>query len=200
MATLDNLSDKWNAITPRERLLVALLGVSLVVTLVGSVVMSIADRLDRLDADNRKMRKALAVLADYRLRGRPDAPTAAAVAIPEQPVKLESYLDKAAQKVGITVPSYRPRSQARGAVTVHSVDINVTGLTMDQAKDFLEAIESENRLVAVTALSVKPSFSDRQKLDLELEVSTYAQPAATPPAGAPAGGSAVPAPAPGGTP
>jgi Tfp pilus assembly protein PilO len=199
MATVDDLRDKWNAITPRERLLVALLGVSLVVCVVGAVVMSIADRLDRMAAANQEMRKALVVLADYRLRGRPDAPAAGDVAIPEQPVKLESYLDKAAQKVGISVPSYRPRSQPKGDVTVHTVDLNVAGLSMDQAKDFLEAIESENRLVTVTALSMKPNFADKQKLDLELEVSTYARPAPQPGAAAAPGAPAAPA-APGGAP
>lgn len=188
MATLDQLRDKWDSITPRERKLVILLGVSFVVTIILWLGLTISDRLAAMEQSNAKMRKALGVLADYRVRGRPDAAGAgagAAVEIPAEPVKLESYLDKAAQKVGITVPSYRPRgSTTRNGFATHVVELSVNGLTIDQVKDFLESIEKDNKLVAVTRLEIQANRQDKEKLNLELEVSTYSRIAQAPAAGA----------------
>jgi len=198
MAALDTIRDKWDSITPRERRMVVLLGVSTIVVLIAWLTLGIRDRLDAMEAQNRKMRKALEVLADYRIRGRAD-PASAGPEIGKDPVKLESYLDKAAQKVGIKVPSYKPRTpQPKNGFLTHTVELNVNGLTIDQVKDFLEAIEADNKLVAVTALTMKRNFSDKKQLDLKLEVSTYSKPDAAPaPGTTPAPGSGA---APGGTP
>lgn len=188
MAAIDTIRDKWDSITPRERRMVVLLGVSAIAVLIAWLTLGIIDKLDAMEAENARMRKALDVLADYRIRGRAD-PGTNGPEVPRDPVKLESYLDKAAQKVGIKVPSYKPRTpQPKNGFTAHTVELNVNGLTIAQVKDFLEAIESDNRLVAVTALTMKRNFSDKTQLDLKLEVTTYSNPAAAPPA-TPAAGS-----------
>jgi len=188
MAALDTLRDKWDGITPRERMLVVLLGVSFVVTILLWVGLSINDKLDAMDSQNAKMRRALAVLADYRVRGRATAAPGPVANIGAEPVKLESYLDKAAEKVGIHVTTYKPRTPQLkpNGFTTHTVSLDVNGLTIEQVKNFLEAIENDNKLVVVSSLTVKRSFSDREKLDLKMEVSTYSKPA-TPAAGAGAG-------------
>jgi len=196
MAAIDTIRDKWDSITPRERRMVVLLGASTVIVLIAWLTLGIIDRLSAMEGENAKMRKALDVLADYRIRGRAD-PATSGPAVGRDPVKLESYLDKAAQKVGIKVPAYKPRTpQPKNGFLTHTVELNVNGLTIAQVKDFLEAIESDNPLVAVTALNMKRNFSDKTQLDLKLEVSTYSNPAlgpaATPAAGA-GTGTAAPA-------
>ena len=181
MAAIDTLRDKWDGITPRERMLVVLLGISAVVVLVFTIGFSISDRLDAMESNNAKMRRALAVLADYRVRGRATEAPGPVANIGAEPIKLESYLDKAAEKVGIKVPTYKPRTPQLkpNGFTTHTVSLDVAGLTIDQVKDFLEAIENDNKLVVVSSLTVKRSFSDRTKLDLKMEVSTYSKPVAT---------------------
>ncbi|MCA9679117.1 MAG: type II secretion system protein M [Kofleriaceae bacterium] len=190
MAALDNLRDRWDAITPRERKLVVLLGITGVITILLFIGLDVSDRLDAMEARNAKTRRALAVLQDYRVRGRPDASDNVAVNIGTEPVKLESYLDKAAQKVGISVPAYKPRlGGTRNGFQVHTVEIQVNGLTIEQVRDFLEAIEADNKLVVTSHIVLKHSFSDKEKLDLKLEVNTYSKLAAAPAAG---GGSGAP--------
>ncbi len=194
MAAIDTIRDKWDSITPRERRMVVLLGISAVVVLLTWLTLGINDKLDAMDAANAKRRKALDVLLDYDIRGRAD-PASSGPEVGRDPVKLESYLDKAAQKVGIKVPSYKPRTpQPKNGFLTHTVELNVNALTITQVKDFLEAIESDNGLVAVTALTMKRNFADKTQLDLKLEVSTYSKPDAAP--AAPAAGT----PAPGGSP
>lgn len=180
MAALDTLRDKWDGITPRERMLVIVLGVSFVVTVLFYIAFGIRDRLDAMEASNARMRKALEVLQEYRVHGRATEAPGPAAQIGAEPVKLESYLDRAAEKVGIKVPAYKPRTPATkpNGFVMHTVELNVNALTIEQVKDFLEAIENENKLVFVSSLNLKRSFSDREKLDLKIEVSTYSKPAA----------------------
>lgn len=180
MAALDTIRDKWDSITPRERRLVVLLGVSAVVVLIAYLTLGIRDKLDEMEAENARMRKALDVLADYRIRGRVE-PTDTSAQVGRDPVKLESYLDQKAQKVGIKVPAYKPRTPApKNGFLVHTIELNVTALSITQVKDFLEAIEGDNKLVAVTSLTLKRNFSDKTLLDLKMEVSTYSKPDAAP--------------------
>jgi hypothetical protein len=185
MAIQDTLKDKWNNITPRERALVVLLGVAVPVVILLWMALAISDRLDAMEAENGRMRRALVTLAEIRARGGP-AKTDTGPKVGPEPVKLESYLDKAAQKVGITVPNYKPHApqQKGNGFVMHTVDLNVNNLTIQHVKDFLEAIETDNRLVVVTALNVRKNFSDKEKLDLKIQVSTYSQPSAAPPPGA----------------
>ena len=186
MAAIDTLRDKWNGITPRERALVILLGVALVVTVVFYVGFAIGDRLAAMERDNDRMRRALSILQEYRIHGRQTADLGPVANIGAEPVKLESYLDRAAEKVGIKVPAYKPRTpQVKpNGYTTHAVELQVNGLTLDQVKSFLETIENENKLVVVSALSIKRSFSNKENLDLKMEVSTYSKPAAAPAEGA----------------
>jgi hypothetical protein len=195
MAFQDSIKHKWDGITPRERALVVLLGISVPLIFLLWMALGIRDRLDAMEKGNAKMRRALIVLNEYRARGGGPASTASGPVIGTEPVKLESYLDKAAEKVGIKVPSYKPHAVlAKGnGFSMHTVDLSVAGLSIEQAKDFLEAIESDNKLVVISALNVKKNFSDKEKLDIKLEVSTFSKEA--PVAGAGSGtGSATVAP------
>jgi hypothetical protein len=180
MAFQDTLKHKWDNITPRERALVVLLGVAVPVIILLWMGLEISDRLDAMEKENDKMRRALSTLAEIRARGGPATPTSTVPTPGPDPVKLESYLDKAAQKVGITVSTFKPhtpQSKPNGFL-MHTVSFDVNGLTIEQAKDFLETIETDNKLVVVTALEMKRSFSDKEKLDLKLDVSTFSKPAA----------------------
>ena len=190
MAALSSsLRDKWDGITPRERALVVVLGISAVVTVFLAIGMSISDRLDSMESSNNQMRKALKVLQDYDVYGRPDKAQGPEVNIGATPLQLDSYIEKAAGKSGVTVPAYKPRSpqtKPNGYVQ-HTVELSVNGLSMQQLTGFLEALESDNKLVVVSALNVKRSFSDREKVDVRMEVSTYSNPNAAAAAGAAAG-------------
>jgi hypothetical protein len=56
--------------------------------------------------------------------------------------------------------------------------VEVRELSLAQIKDFLEAIESENKTVIVSSLQIRRNFRDKEKLDLNLEVVTWSKPAA----------------------
>jgi len=181
MAALDKLRDKWESITPRERRLVVLLGVSFVVVMVLYVALEISDGLDALEHKNARARKALLNLAHYRARtvtSTPDDPTKL---IGAQAVKLESYIYRAGEKAEVTVPGVNTRSPTpRGKFTAHAATVEIRDLTLTQITAFLEALESESRVVVVSSLQIRRNFRDKEKLDLNIEVVTWskaAQPA-----------------------
>ncbi len=184
MAALDTLRDKWENITPRERMLVVVLGAGLVVTAVVMLTMSITRRLDAMEKNNDKMRKALDVLEVYRINPKTSAAAEVVWPAPADALKVDTYVIKIAEKVGIKLGSpVKPKTtQPRpNGMTQHPYELQINGLTLEEARGFLEAIESDDKRVAVTALTMKKSFGDREKVDVKLEVSTYSNPAAAPP-------------------
>ena len=177
MAFVDTLREKWDGITPRERRIVVIGGGAAVLTIILWLGMSIRDGLTTIEKRNARMQKALDALVDVRAHGikKPDADDVVAT-MGTEPLALETYLSKAADQVKITVPSYNPRTpvEKNGFVT-KTTQIELRDLTIEQVKDFLEQIETGNKLVQVTSLTVNRNFRDKDKLDAKLEVSTYAK-------------------------
>lgn len=179
-AFIDSVRDRWEGISPRERKMVVLLGVSFAVIIVLYLALSIRDGLSALETRNARMRRALVVLTDLKARGDVQTPDDPAAAIGVEAVKLESYLTRAAEKVGLTIPQYNPRPvvNKNGFVT-HAGQVELRDLTIAQVKALLEAIETDSKVVVTTSVALSRNFRDKEKLDLKLEVATYATAPAT---------------------
>jgi hypothetical protein len=175
----DRARDIWERISPRERGLVVLLVVATPLTLALWLGFAIHDGLDAMAARNDKTRHALDVLADMRARG-----SAAAVqapvdnwlkGIPVEPLKLDTYVNKAAQKAGFTISGTRPRpSVPRNGFVTESVQLDVPAEPIDQLKTFLQSLESDSPYVAVTHLTIRKPHNKPDMLEASLEVATYA--------------------------
>jgi Type II secretion system (T2SS), protein M len=189
MATVvDKLRDKWEAITPRERRLVVVSGLAAVVITALWLGISIRDGLHKIERRNSRMERALDALQDVRVHGAKKTDDLVAT-IGTEPVKLETYLSKQAEQVKITPPSFNPRTPVqKNGFTIYSVSTELRDLSIQQVKDYLEAIETGNKLVQVTSLTVNRNFRDKEKLDIKLEISTYAK-IAEQPAGSGSAGS-----------
>lgn len=176
-AILDKLRDKWDAITPRERKIVVLGGVAAVVTVVLWLSLSIRDGLHAIEHRNARMESALDTVAELKARGAKKPGDDDLVStIGTEPVRLETYLSKAAEAVKITVPSFNPRTPIeKNGFRTYVMQIELRDLTIEQVKDYLEQIETGNKLVQVTALTLNRNFRDKEKLDAKLEISTYAK-------------------------
>jgi hypothetical protein len=173
MAALDSLRNKWESITPRERRMVVLLGASVVVVLVLYVALAIRDGMVALEKKNARARKALAQLTT--LKAQPVAAGGQAD-VPAEAVPLVSYLFTAAGKASVTlgaVPTKDP--QTRGSYTVHGAGLELRDLTLQQAMEFLEAIENDSRAVVVTGLQLRRNFRDKAKIEMSIDVSAYSK-------------------------
>ena len=176
MAAFDRIRDKWESISPRERRMVVLLGVSTVVVLVLYVALAIDDGLDALEAKNAQARTALRKLTAYRAAAKAPVGNDPTAAIPAEAIKLESYIYKAGSTAQITIPGVNPRTPVpRGKYMVHAASVEIRDLNITQVKDFLQAIETDSPVVVVTSLSIKRNFRDQEKMDLSAEISTYSR-------------------------
>lgn len=177
-AVSERARDFWDRISPRERGLILLAAVVAPLTLVIWLGMAIGDGLAGMQARNDKMRKALDVVADLRQRGGPkpaaDDPVAG---MPTEALSLETYLSNAATTAGFVLKGTTPRNPVtRNGFTTSSVSLNVSDLTIDQLKKFLQEIETKSKYVAITRLDItRRDFKGKDKLDAALEVSTYAR-------------------------
>ncbi len=113
------------------------------------------------------------------LRARGSAAPAAPIddwvkGIPVEPLGLETYINKAAQKAGFTVKSTHPRAnQSRNGFVTASISFDLEPHTLEEVKTFLAAIE-DNKYVAVTKLAIRKSRSKPDSIETSLDVSTYA--------------------------
>jgi hypothetical protein len=175
-ARMEGIQDRWERITPRERGLVILLGLTMVGLLLTWVGYTIRDGLAGREKRNEAARSALEALAEYRTNAAQVSGTGPTVKIPEEAVELEEYLEKISTDVGIKIPGYSSRpGAAKGKFMEKSTKIEINGLSILELKDLLEKIESESKLVVITELHIKRHFRDHDKLDVDLVVATYYQ-------------------------
>lgn len=168
--------DFWDRISPRERRLVVIAAIAVPLTIAVWLGLSIHDGLVAKEANNEKTREALAVIADLKARG-PAQPTDDVVAtMGTEPLSLDTYLTNAAQKAGFQLKGTSPRSPVtRNGFVTNSVSCRVTDLSIDQLRKFLQEIETGSKVVIVTKLEISRDSRDKEKLDANLDVSTYSK-------------------------
>ncbi len=179
MSTLsDRARDFWDRISPRERRLVVIAAVAVPLTLAIWLGLAIHDGLSAMETRNDRARKALDVIADLRARGVTQKPSDDVTAtMGTEPLKLETYLSTAATKAKYELKgSINPRPpQARNGFVTNTSTLALDKISMEQLKDFLMAVENDSKVVAITHLDVRRDFRDKEKLDVNLEVSTYSK-------------------------
>jgi predicted transcriptional regulator len=176
-AVSERARDFWDRISPRERGMVMIAAVVAPLTLMIWFGLAIGDGLASRQARNDKMRKALAVLAELKARG-PRQPVDDVVSgMPLEPLSLETYLSNAATTAGFVLKGTTPRTPVtRNGFVTASVSLNASDLTIEQLKKFLQEIETKSKYVAITRLDIaRKDYKGKDKLDVSMEVSTYAK-------------------------
>jgi type II secretory pathway component PulM len=177
-AVSERARDFWDRISPRERGLVMIAAVVAPLTLVIWLGLAIGDGLAGMQARNDRMRKALTVIADLKARGPRSQPADDLVSgMPVEPLSLETYLSNAATTAGFVLKGTTPRTPVtRNGFVTASVSLNANDLTIDQLKKFLQEIETKSKYVAITRMDIsRKEYKGKDKLDVAMEVSTYAK-------------------------
>lgn len=178
----EGMRDRWERMAPRERKLVGLLGVTFVVCIVGWIGFTVSDGLGAIEKRNRQARSALSAIETHRASGGGKG-AAEVVAIPPDPVDLSTYVEGIVREIGAASPAYPAAKQLeKGKYTESSMRIALKDLGVVQLKDLLEKLESKSKVVVVRELKIKRSFRDKEKLDVDLSISTFHEPGAAKPA------------------
>src|SRR5690606_15598139 len=136
--------------------------------------LAIRDGLLDMEKRNAESRKALTVLADLRARGETHRKIDDVISMMgTEPISLPTYLDNAAKKANFTLKSTTPHQEVkRAGFVTNSVSCSLDDLTIEQLKTFLMEVEMGSKFVAVTSIDLRRDFRDKEKLDVNLEVST----------------------------
>ncbi|MGE5181304.1 MAG: type II secretion system protein GspM [Acidobacteriota bacterium] len=179
MATIsDRARDFWDRISPRERRLVVIAAIAAPLTIAIWLGLAIHDGLDAMEARNERARKALDVVSDLRVRGGLHQQNDDVIAtMGTDPLSLDTYLTNAAKKAHFELKgSISPRQPlTRNGFVTNTSTLSLDKITIEELKDFLQAAESDSKVVAITHLDMRRDFREKDKLDVNVEVSTYSK-------------------------
>ena len=176
MAVFDDLSDRWERTSVRERRLVVLLGLTGVLCAFGYVGFLISDGLSSIAEKNSKVRAALRTLDENRdeFLAQKSHPVDSAAVIGDEAPALATYLEAIANEVGVQIPESQERPPtAKGKFHERAIELKLRGVKLEQLAQFLKLVETRSATVVTQRLFVKPQFSDHEKMDVELTIATF---------------------------
>ena len=178
-SALDRAKEWWETKAPRERKLVLALGATLLICTVGWVAMTIRGGLSGIEKKNDQSREALAAIDMQRILKQSQGAGQPVVTIPDTPVALDTYLDGIITEIGLKSPTYpAPKETQKGSTVELTIHVALQDLTINQLKDLLEKIETQNPVVVVTELHVKKNFGNKENVDVDFTAATYHKKAA----------------------
>lgn len=174
---MQELRDKWERLSQRERTMVGAMGVTFVIMVTLIVGFLITDGLSTMEEHNADMRQALRDLDTQRDKYiQMRAKTAQMeTRLGSQPVQLQGYVESAAKEAGVEISDStdRPAAAAGKKFIERTVDLHLKPMTIDQLTRFMKAIETGRSLVVVKELSVRTRDDKHEQLDIDMTVSTY---------------------------
>jgi Tfp pilus assembly protein PilO len=168
---------EWNRMAPRERRLVSILAGTVLAVLVGVVAVLTMQTLAEIKDTNDAAREALAAIAQHRnefqeAKGRMQAQE---IRIGTEPPQLAADLEAAASETGIQIPEVRsrPAVPAGRRYLEHSVEVTLRQVDLLSLSKFLSKLETGRRLIVITSLKIKRTYSEGEKLNVSMTASTY---------------------------
>ena len=176
---LAGLGERWERLGQREQRMFSLLGVTGVICAVLYVAFTIQDGLSALERHNEDARALLTSLEQRRdeLMETKTKQGEAVGQIGDEPVALNTYLDNVGKETGVSIRTQTEKpTVTKGKFHEHSVEINMTDLTLDQLARFLKAIETQSPIVVTKSLNVTRSTLVKEKIDrVKIIVATYSR-------------------------
>lgn len=162
--------------TKRERMLVALAGVSGVIFILSIVFGSISSAIRRRNESIEEKMQSLQQVAVFSQsfneteRTRKDLEGR----LGGQPLRLLSHLQEKADSFGLTIGSANDRNETTtGQVKEALVEISIPSASIDKLTKFLTAIEQTPRIVKVKKLRVRRNTGTEETLNVTLTAATY---------------------------
>jgi len=175
------LQDRWRHLSSRERLIVAVGGavvlVSLLFLLVVDPLMAHMDKLERQTARKTKERTELAQLAADFL-AKQNRLTQREQRLPPGTFSLLAFMEEAATAAQVRERIVGMQPQAPTTVQGYqetAVDLRLDGVQLPQVLALLVALEQAPYDVQVRHLQIKPKYDNPINLDASLRIVTYAK-------------------------
>jgi Tfp pilus assembly protein PilO len=174
---LDRLRDMWERMGPRERRLVAMLGVAAVVCALGYAVLSINDSLSALQQRNEDTRAVLASLEQHRddLVAEKSKQGEIVAMIGEEAPPLSTYLENIGKDTGVQIRNQTDKpTLIKGKFHELATEITLMDITIDQLAKFLRGVETGSPIVVTRHITIRRSGLQKDKFDrVTITVATF---------------------------
>ena len=178
MSIQDTLRERFDALSERERRLVAAMGATFLILLVLALGMranrSAEARADAIESGREALQSLLQSQGQYRVNA------ARLERIEEQletnDLRLSTFIEARATPANIDRPrEFRDRSQPLedGAVVAHYTTAVFPSMTIEQLYSLLNEVERSEELVFTNQISVEPPRGAASGLQVELTLVTY---------------------------
>lgn len=172
----ERISHSWSGLSDRERRLVSLLGLALVLTVVALGITSfrkgLAAREAIVEQKSASLERVVELSSGYR-----DAQAARSRVesrLKGSPIRLFSYLEDIAKKQAVAIGDMQDRgTETTDGLVKSTVEVSFARTELKPFVRFLNEIEKNPRLVKVEKLRIRHRNDDPQLLDINLTVSTY---------------------------
>jgi type II secretory pathway component PulM len=170
--------ERWDNWTPRERRMVALLGGTFALFVVGLVTRQIVAGLGDLEDKNERTRAALKLLSENRedlMAARSKAGAEMSIFDAQAP-PLATYLEGIANELGIQIPESTERQgTAKGKFAERLVDVKLKNITLAELAEFMRRVEMGSPVVVTQrVLVMKSAFGTPEKIDsADLTIAAY---------------------------
>lgn len=176
--SLENIYTAFGGLSPRNKI-VALAVVGLVVILIIFLPLSLfSGKVSSLQKEIRSSQKGFDQVADKIAEYQRVQADIAALeqAFAGASGSLTSRVEGLARQAGLTVDQLREKApQETDFFEVNSVEVKLSGVSLQQLVDFLLTLENEKTApMRVRRIDIKPKNNNRQVLDVTCEVATFA--------------------------
>lgn len=175
--SINEVSSAFGRLTPREKRLVSIGSVAIVMFVLYFVQHSFDKSAEShkasIDAETRRIVKAQALSETYR---ESEAKRLAAEQqLKSNNVRLISYIEEKATAAGLTIPTLYPKSEmplGESAILENTLDITLTDIKIDRLVKFLSSLESGPGIIQVSSLRIEPRV-EKETLTAWITVASY---------------------------
>ena len=173
-------SIRWyDGLSDRERRLLSVLSIILLVLLVTSTVYLGITKLGNRRAELAKNKQQLTLITDLEgqyLKAK-EKTEKARMTVLRNNVSLLTFIQGVTNRLGLSVKELteQKRPLPKSDIVEVSVKLNLSKLSIDKVTALIEAIETSEmgQLIKVTKLKINKRFDEPDLLDLQMTVSTW---------------------------
>jgi type II secretory pathway component PulM len=168
---------EWERRAPRERRILTLFGATLLGLVTVFTAFWMFSSVSDLEEDNAAMRDALKAIAthrdDYLEAKSKGAQQEARIGV--DPPQITADIEAAAREenVQIAETNERPTTPAGKRYVEHDVDLKIREVDLQSLSKFLRRLETGQRLIFFTRLSIKRRYSDQEKLEVDATATAF---------------------------
>jgi len=172
-----DIQDSFHRLSPKERLILGILGFGGATALVLTMGYLYASKTGELQETNQELRDAIRSITKHKKKYLEYDAEKKVVekSFSFGPLALDDYVAKAGKHANIKITeSNATKKKEENGYLISGVSIKLRKVGISELIKFINKLESSNKqLVQITSISINTRWNRHQELDVDMVVSTY---------------------------